>query len=41
MVKENFVNHEISPDVKDVLDFVIKKTALLFWADLIDLEYST
>lgn len=41
MVKENFVNPEISPNVKDVLDFVIKKTAPLFWEDFIDLVYST
>lgn len=31
----------VSPDVSDILEFVIKKTSLLSWNDFIDLVYST
>lgn len=40
-VKDDFVNPVLSDDVRDVLDFVIRKTSPLFWEDFIALVYST
>ena len=40
-VTDDFVNPVLSDDVKDVLDFVIRKTSPLFWEDFIALVYST
>jgi len=41
MLKNNFTQPKVSKETQDILDFVISKTAPLYWEDFINLVYST